>query len=157
MSPEQFQSELRSRCFRSTITVRRDPKWAREHGWHPDAYLCWDIERGTHQPHVFYICARGQPGQGGPPVEPCETIIQQILGQRIDRKFGGRGTSPGLYREAVLRREMERAMADDKSRELAQFQPWLDEDGEGKLQSAAKNEQRWTMDPTLQVNRGMGL
>ena len=151
MGPEQFQRELRSRCFRSTVTVRRDPKWAREHGWHPDCYLCYDVERGSHVPHVFFICSRG-----GRPIEPCEAMIHMIQKQRIDRSFGGLGTAPGTYRQNVLDRETARAQRDDQAQEDAFNDSYYGRDAEGRAQSGAGNEQKWTMDPTLQINRGLG-
>ena len=128
--------------------VRRDPAWAHSNGWHQDALLCWDRDRITEEPYVFFVCQRN-----GVPHEPCERMIEMIFSNSMNRL----APAPGSYLERVERRERARAAADEQDcadRFENTFHNILDVPG--RTQSIAGNSQRWTMDPTLEINRGQG-
>jgi len=137
MNEFRFQTELRRRLDRASISVRRDPRWAIANGWHPDAFLCWDRDRITDEPYVFFVCQRR-----GIPHEPCEAMIAMISRNSMNRVARARGT----YLQGVEQRERERAEANDRSvqdRFDNTFNNILDVPG--RAQSLAGNSQMWTV------------
>lgn len=83
MSPQKLQSKLR-RLLHSTMSVRRDPYWARRHGFHPDAYQVWD-QSTRGESYVVFVCQRN-----GLPIEPNEDMIAKIRAMDASVVHGGR-------------------------------------------------------------------
>ena len=147
MNEFRFQTELRRRLDRVSIEVRRDPRWASEHGFHPEAFLCWDRDRVTEEPYVFFVCQRG-----GRPHEPCDSMIAMIARNSMNRVARG---ARGTYLQGVMERERKRVEADDHGIGDAFDTRWNGIlDVPGRSQSMAGNSQMWSMDPTLKYARG---
>lgn len=137
MNEFRFQAALRSRFDRASITVRKDPIWAHANGWHQDALLCWDRNRITDEPYVFFICQKD-----GIPHEPCTGMIDLLWTNSMNHLAGARGT----YLQDVMLRERDRMNADNQAcsdRFDRKYNEILDVPG--RAQSLAGNSQMWTV------------
>jgi hypothetical protein len=83
MSPEGFQKRLRHLPLGGDLFVKRDPHYAVRHGFHPDSYQIWDLERVSRRPYCVLVAEKN-----GYPVELDDRIYERLA--RMQVQHGGR-------------------------------------------------------------------
>lgn len=105
MSPQELERRLRALPGGSSLTVKRDPRWAQLNKLHPDAWQVWDKGIVTGRPIFVLSCELESTGV------PCE-LTQRIV-DLIHRSFvkhGGRKS----WIDELERKEIEREQAPER-------------------------------------------